>query len=177
MVSATFSMLNPMLAARDVAKLPGNTPGQLVAAMRELESNIHEHSDAASTGVLAFRAVGGVFEFVAADLGVGVLTSLKKCADYSLLSDHGDALEVALKDGASRFGSNSNRGYGFRPIFIGLLNLRGALRFRSGDHALTMDGTSPNLATAQLAQKPLIKGFFASITCRMPRTTRHPGKD
>jgi hypothetical protein len=45
--------------------------------------------------------------------------------------------------------------------------LQGSLRFRSGDHALLIDGTSPDLATAQLAQKPLIDGFLASIRCHV----------
>lgn len=37
---------------------------------------------------------------------------------------------------------------------------------QSGDHALVMDGTSSKLTTAQLAQKPVIDGFFASVCCR-----------
>jgi hypothetical protein len=32
-------------------------------------------------------------------------------------------------------------------------------------HALVMDGTTPDLATAQIAPKPIIDGFFASIRC------------
>jgi hypothetical protein len=72
-------------------------------------------------------------------------------------------MEAALADGTSRFGVNTGRGNGFRPIFLGLLNLRGSLRFRSGDHALLMDGTSPQLNTAQLTQKPVIDGFLASV--------------
>ena len=92
------------------------------------------------------------------------MESLQRSATYASLEDHGKALEEALKDGTSRFGNDGGHGYGFRPIFIGLTNLKGSLRFRSGDHALLMDGTSPNLTTAKLAQKPNIDGFFASIT-------------
>ncbi|MGB8988746.1 MAG: hypothetical protein WCC37_19260 [Candidatus Sulfotelmatobacter sp.] len=32
---------------------------------------------------------------------------------------------------------------------------------------LLIDGTSPDLATAQLAQKPLIDGILASIRCHV----------
>jgi len=162
-------LMNAQTAARDVAGLPGTAPRQLAAAMEELENNIHEHSDAADTGLLAFRAAAGVFEFVAADRGIGILSSLKRCTNYTAVADHGDALRTALTDGTSRFGTDSRRGYGFRPIFLGLANLRGSLRFRTGDHALIMNGTSPNLATAQLAQKPAIDGFFASIRCQTQR--------
>ena len=82
------------------------------------------------------------------------------------MTDHGRALEAALTDGASRFGRNTGHGNGFRPIFLGLLNLSGDLRFRSGNHALTMQGTSPTLSTAQLAEKPMMDGFFVSVACR-----------
>lgn len=162
----TDFLMHAKRAAQDVAALPGTTPGQLAAAMEELENNIHEHSDAADTGLLAFRAAPGVFEFVAADRGIGILESLRKCPMYtSAVNDHGKALESALTDGISRFGRDSGRGHGFRPIFLGLADLRGSLRFRSGDHALVIDGTSPNLGTAQLAQKAPLDGFFASISC------------
>jgi hypothetical protein len=165
----TSFLMDAQRAARDVARLPGTTPGQMAAAMEELENNIHEHSDADATGILAFRAARGEFEFVVADRGIGVLSSLRKCSLYASLTDHGAALESALKDGTSRFGLDSNRGHGYRPLFIGLVNLHGSLRFRTGDHALLMDGTSPDLARAQLAQKPTIAGLFVSVACTAQR--------
>lgn len=162
----TAFLMDVQRAARDVAQLPGTTPGQLAAAMEEMENNIHEHSNASETGILVFRAVPGIFEFVAADRGMGIRDSLRSCPAFSAITDHGKALEAALTDGTSRFGINAGRGHGFRPIFLGLMNLYGSLRFRSGDHALIMDGTTPDLSTAQLAQKPAIDGFFASVMCR-----------
>jgi len=158
-------LMNAKRAAQEITGLPGTTPGQLAAAMQEMESNIHEHSAAADTGVIAYQATPKCFEFVVFDRGIGLLDSLRQCESYRSLSDCGKALEAALADGTSRFGPGSNHGNGFRPIFIGLANLRGELRFRSGDYALTMDGTSPNLTKAHLAQKPVISGFFASVTC------------
>ena len=152
-------------AARDIARLPGTTPGQIVAAIVELENNIHEHSGAANTGLVAFRGMRSLFEFVVADQGIGILKSLQSSAEHSTLVDHGKALESALTDGVSRFGATTRRGHGFRPIFVGLANLQSSLRFRSGDHALTIDGSNPNLAMAQLAQKAEIDGFFASVSC------------
>lgn len=162
----TSFLMNAQRAAQDVAGLSKATSGQLVAAMEELENNIHEHSESTDTGILAFRAVNNVFEFLAADRGIGVLSSLRKCSAYATLVDYGKALESALTDGTSRFGIGSKRGHGFRPIFLGLVNLRGYLRFRSGDHALLMDGKNPNLSISQLAQKPNFKGFLASVSCQ-----------
>ena len=166
----TSFLLNAHTAARAVAGLPVHAARHLAAAMEELENNIHEHSEASDTGIIAFRATSGIFEFVAADRGIGVLQSLRRCPAYNHIADHGTALRAALETGTSRFGPNSGHGNGFRPIFLGLANLNGALRFRSGDHALTIDGSSPQLTTSQLQQKPQLDGFFVSVRC-----STHPG--
>ena len=160
----TGFLMSAQRSAREVSQLPGSTPGQMAAAMQELEGNIQEHSNAPATGFLAFRATSGVFEFVVADRGIGLLASLRQRAAFSAMEDHGKALELALTDGISRY-DDSGRGHGFRPIFLGLTNLQGHLRFRSGDHALVIDGTGPTLATAQISQKPPLEGFFASVSC------------
>jgi hypothetical protein len=161
---STGFFMKAQRAARDVSRLPGPIPGQMAAAIQELEGNIQEHSEAPATGVLVFRATISVFEFVVADRGIGLLRSLRSSPSYLGLDDHGRALELALTDGTSRF-NDPRRGHGFRPIFQGLSDLNGYLRFRTGDHAIVMDGTAPTLATAQICQKPRIDGFFASVRC------------
>lgn len=161
----TRLLMKAKRAGQDVSGLSASVSGQLVAAMRELENNIHEHADAPETGILAYRAEPGTFEFVVADRGIGILRSLCRCKAYASLPDEGEALQVALTDGVSRHGPDKNRGHGFRPIFNGLMNLHGELRFRSGDHALTINGSNPILATSLLSQKAPIDGFFASVRC------------
>lgn len=141
----------------------------LAAAVREMETNIHEHSELSETGILAFHADAGIFEFVAADCGVGVLATLHESPDYPDLQDHGIALREVLKPGVSRYGRAAHRGNGFRELFVGLASLNADLRFRSGDHALTISGPHPELKTARLAQKPFFQGFAASVRCVLPR--------
>ena len=156
------------LAAQQAAKragFPQQPAVQLAAALGELHSNIYEHAEAPTTGVIAFRADPGRFEFVVADHGIGVLQSLRSATDYAGLNDHGQALRLALEEGVSRYGPNVGHGYGFRPLFVGLANLKGRLRFRSGDHALLIDGQSPSLMTARIAQKATIQGFLISASC------------
>lgn len=138
---------------------------QMVAAIGELRANIDEHSGAPATGFVAFRATQGLFEFVSSDLGVGVLATLRMAPDYQNLSDHMEALRLTLTEGASRFGFQEGRGYGFRPLFTGLANRNATLRFRSGNAMLRMDGTSPDLLHAQAAAKPSMQGFFVSVAC------------
>jgi len=142
--------------------------GQFVGAIEEMVSNVYEHSGAPSTGTVVFRAGSDGFEFVVADDGIGVLKSLRSCADYRTVTDHGAALRLALRDGVSRFGPAAKRGNGFRPIFVGLANLSGSLRFRSGDHALVIDGQRIDEMSAMTAQKPRFNGFLASVSCRRP---------
>ena len=161
----TALLVRAKKAGHSVAGLSVQVAGQLAAAMQELESNIHEHAQSSGIGVIAYRAESGAFEFVVSDQGIGVLASLRSCSDYSNLSNSGDALRAALTQGVSRYGADSGRGMGFRPIFTGLMNLYGELRFRSGEHALTMDGIHPEIATSRISQKAPLNGFFASVRC------------
>lgn len=157
------------LAAQKAATAAGfhqQIAGQFVGAIEEMVSNIYEHSGAPSTGIVAFKACRDGFEFVVVDDGIGVLESLRSCPDYGAIADHGTALRLALRDGVSRFGPAAKRGNGFRPIFVGLANLSGSLRFRSGDHALVIDGQRIDEMSATTAQKPRFKGFLASVCCR-----------
>jgi anti-sigma regulatory factor (Ser/Thr protein kinase) len=156
------------VAAQYAATGAGFTSGsaaQLVGAIGELQSNIYEHSRSSHTGLVAFRGKPGHFEFVVCDRGVGVLESLRSCAEFVRLTDHGEALQLALADGVSRHGTDKGRGKGFHPLLTGLANMNGSLRFRSGDHALTMDGHNPASIPAKLGQKPFIEGFFISVSC------------
>jgi hypothetical protein len=49
-------------------------------------------------------------EFVVADRGIGVLSSLKQNPEYADLSDAGAALQLAITDGVSRFPSETGHG-------------------------------------------------------------------
>lgn len=160
------------LAAQRAAVCAGfhrQIAAQFVGAMGELVDNVYEHSHSPSTGVAVFNVSERGFEFVVADHGIGVLDSLRSCQEYRDISDHGEALKLTLADGVSRYGSAAKRGYGFRPIFVGLANLSGLLRFRSGDHALIIDGQTIDRMAAKLAQKSALGGFMAYVCCKLPR--------
>jgi hypothetical protein len=148
------------------AGFPRDIAAQLVGAIGEMQSNIYEHSRSSRTGIVAFKAAPGVFEFVICDRGIGVLQSLRSCPEHAQLADHGQALRLVVSAGISRHGTNTGHGFGFHPLFTGLANLNGNLRFRSGDYALTMDGHNPVAIPAKLWQKPSINGFFIAVICR-----------
>ena len=164
-----------LMSARKAAEavgLPVAVAQSLTAAMRELETNIHEHSDQATTGLIAYRASQSEFEFVVADAGRGILSTLQEAPEYRSLTDHGRALHAALQEGVSRYGRAANRGNGFRDLFLGLASLDASLRFRSGDHALSLSGGHPDLRFARLAQKMPFQGFLASVRCRVRPLSR-----
>lgn len=149
------------------SNFPTKIAAQFLGALGELRSNIYEHSNDTQSGLIAYQQRYKRIDFVVADDGIGLLNSLKTNSLYGNLDNYGDALELALTEGCSRFGNNVGRGYGFRPLFVGLANLHGKLRFRSGDHALIIDGDPPSLMNAQKAQKTFMPGFFISLSCKL----------
>lgn len=160
------------LAMRKAATASGFPIGitrQFDAAIVELWTNISEHADAWDSGLIAFQASRLSFAFVVADAGIGVLRSLQSSTEFAALRGHGDALRAALTEGTSRFGVGQGRGFGFRQMFLSLRALDVALRFRSGDHALTLDGQNPTLTDAVLHQKAPLGGFLVSAVCNAPR--------
>jgi anti-sigma regulatory factor (Ser/Thr protein kinase) len=147
------------------AGLPTQAVGRLMGAMGEIVDNVLEHSEAAGTGFVVFGGRPGFFEFAVADDGIGVLASLRSNPEYAYLADEGDALHCALTDGESRFGKAAKRGTGFSTLFRSLVNMNASLRFRSGDHALSMSGRSPTLVNAHVARKPRASGFTTTVRC------------
>jgi hypothetical protein len=125
------------------------------------------HSRRANTALAGYGWSEGRFEYVVADGGRGILASLRSCPEYADLQDAGYAIEVALTEGESCLGRGSGHGRGFSAVFLSLADLNGCLRFRSDDHALTINGASPDLSTAGLAQIGVnLKGFLVSVVCR-----------
>lgn len=148
------------------AGFPDGDADKLASALGELRGNIEEHSERPDSGFLFYAGSSGRFEIGAVDQGIGALRSLRQCAEHTHLSNDGDALQLAIREGGSRYGSNSNRGYGFRPIFVGLANHSGHLRFRSGGYALEIDGQSPKpMLPTTLSQKPICSGLSVCVTC------------
>lgn len=160
-----YDFCGSLQKAASLVGLPLRNAQELVAATREMVANIFDHSGASASGIAGFSAIDNELEIVVADCGVGVLQSLQTSSEFSSLRDSGEALQIALADGTSRFGTLSGHGGGFRDLFRGLLNLSSTLRFRSGDHALLINGISPGLRAGRVSQKVWLPGFIISIVC------------
>lgn len=134
----------------------------VTGALDEFRSNISEHSNNAKTGYAAFYGDKGIFEFVIGDFGIGALNSLKTNPLHADLSDHGEALSLALTEGVSRHGDVS-RGNGFRPLLVGLANISGFSRFRSGDHSYEIKRTTNGELETNVTQRVYLTGFSCAV--------------
>jgi hypothetical protein len=157
------------------AHFPRSLAAGLIGALGELQENIFIHSGHPETGLVAFAARQGFFEFAIADAGIGVLGSLRQNPNFESLSDAGAALKLAIEDGNSRFGRSGGRGYGIGQVFRALVGYQAELRFRSDDHALTLRGQSPGLeGDLELAQKASLRGLIVTVLCRSPCSAAGP---
>jgi hypothetical protein len=146
------------------AGLPKALATGLMGALGELQDNVFEHSGRPESGLIAYGASNGAFEFVVSDAGRGVLASLRENPEFAHLADSGAALEQAASDGASRYARSTGHGYGIGQLFRALAHDAAAeLRFRGGDHALRLWGDAPSLTgQVELAQKAWLDGLTIS---------------
>lgn len=135
---------------------------QMIASLEEIYTNIIEHSERASSGLIAFVTRPNCFEYVVCDAGIGVHRSLRKNPLYASIPDSCTAIELALRDGISAK-AEKGRGMGFRPILIGLANLSRMVRFRSGDGACNFSRQPDGSLLATTFQRAWIDGFFCSV--------------
>lgn len=144
--------------------LSNDIGGRIVAAVMELYSNIVEHSEHVGTGYVAYSASEKYFEFLVADRGIGVLNSLRKNINFTHLNDYEEALKLAISENVSRFEA-ADRGFGFRPIFVGLANMSDLVRFRSGDCAYIWERASDRTIGAKTVQLARMSGFLCYVRC------------
>lgn len=163
------------IRAKNAAVAAGAPPAaatSLIGAIQELRDNVVEHSGRTRSGIVAYVAASDRFEFCVADAGKGVLASLREHSAYASLTGSGEALRTALKDGESRFGPGTGRGYGFRELFRGMQKIPGTLHFKSGDHQLEHESSAPSLGEFRLSQCAELRGFLISAIClTSPRTS------
>jgi hypothetical protein len=104
-----------------------------------------------------------MFEFVVLDRGIGVLSSLRKAPEFSGLADHGTALQLAVSDGKSGYGSGTDHGKGFCDLTVGVGNSNALIRFRSGNYLLQLDGRGPGEIVTRCVQRAGGNGFLVAV--------------
>jgi anti-sigma regulatory factor (Ser/Thr protein kinase) len=144
---------------------PAKVASRLHAALHEMAENAVIHANASMGALVGYEVTDGVAQFCVADVGIGVLESLRTCSDYTNLSLHNEAIKMALRDGISRYGQGRG-GFGFRQVFKALAEQWGYLRFRSGEGCITMDGRDLDSDTGIESYPPPMPGFQLSVCCQ-----------
>jgi hypothetical protein len=143
----------------------------IAGAFGEMANNVWDHSMSEYSGLFAFQVQPERVTFCIADVGVGVLQSLRQNSQFASLKTSTAALSTALKDGVSRFG-NQGRGYGFSDLIRGVSNQWGISRLRSGEGKVVLDHTSDQL-TRHSSYLPFLPGLQVIFTCGKHAPTSH----
>jgi anti-sigma regulatory factor (Ser/Thr protein kinase) len=139
----------------------------LARVLGEMADNIIEHSSqqgvAPARGIVGYRVDAGRMTLAVADVGRGVLNSLKENPENADIENSSDALTQAVCHGASRRIGMGNGG-GFNQVHESLADRHGELRFRSADMALTLNGRGKNREKS-LDFSPFLAGFQLCVSC------------
>ena len=148
--------------------------GGLMGALGELQDNVFEHSGRPESGVVAYAANNGAFEFVVADGGRGVLASLRENPEFSLLPMRERRCVSPFLTGRRGTRAAQATAMVSDNCFGHSLHDAAELRFRSGDHALRLWGDAPSLiGQVELAQKAWLDGLTITVRCA-PGASRRP---
>lgn len=144
----------------------GPSKALVCGAIGEMVDNVFEHSGRAESGIAAFFATTSYVDVAVADVGFGVLSSLRQNPAYAYLSDSGMALSLAIRDGTSRYSTTSDgegRGHGFSTLFRGLNSLDAEIRLRSGNYALEVRGRGVNDRAPTISEKAELTGLSVAF--------------
>jgi hypothetical protein len=129
-----------------------------------MADNVVEHSilGDAPRGIVAYEVAPEFFGFAVADVGQGVLASLRSNPAHLDIGTDADALLAAVTGGASRrVGEPSGRG--FADLLRALADLNAVVSCRSGAARLTLDGRGAGNRKASPRNSPRMKGFQLSV--------------
>ena len=150
--------------AAKAAGFPVQTANALQAAFTEVIDNAICHASSPIPPLAGYYVRPAIAQFVVADVGRGVLDTLRENPEFNYLKNDAEAIDRALHDGVSRFVGTSS-GFGFRPIFKALANVWGVLRFRSKAGCWTMDGRHVDADHGVRHFPPALPGFQVAVTC------------
>ena len=141
----------------------------LAGGVAEMVDNIWQHAETTDPGLLVYHLLRRRFSFSVADIGVGVLASLRKNPRYKWLDSSMEAIGYAIKPGVS--GSDGG-GMGFPSLLHALADLWGKARIRSGEASLTIDRTQDE-RRKDYSYLPFLPGLHVSVRCTLDAAPAH----
>lgn len=147
--------------------LPERTAVKLQAALHEMAVNAVTHAKAPVPALIGYEVRGSAATFCVADVGIGVLKSLRNNPEHHQLAVHSQAIRLALQDNVSCVTSDFRRGNGFRSVFKSLAAQYGILHFRSGEGSVEMHGMDLDSDQGEERRSlPSLDGFQVAVSCR-----------
>lgn len=137
--------------------VPKSSAQALTGAAGELIDNIGQHAGPQGEALAAFDITQGSFWLAVGDSGVGALATYSAMREVQSARQ---ALEVAVVEHRSSTGDPA-RGLGFRRVLGALRSMDAALRVRSGDASLEIEGTGGSGNWMSREQQHL-RGFVVS---------------
>ena len=147
----------------------GDKAEALTGALREMADNVAQHSGAdpacPAPGMIGYYVCDGHCAFTIADLGRGVLDSLKENPKWNQLQNSKDALLAIVQKHASRrpYGGD---GEGFKQVFRSLADINGLIELFSGDGRIRIASTPSGRQAIPQFTEPLA-GFQITVNCSL----------
>lgn len=128
-----------------------------------MADNVVQHSNLGlqPDAVIGYMVTADAFEFAVADLGRGVLASLRENPLHASLASDAEALRAACTRGASR--RTTGAGTGFADLLRALADLEAWLSFRSGTARLVIDGRGTAERREVVSNSVTLAGFQLSV--------------
>lgn len=158
--------LHNLLRELIVNGFPSSLARGLTGGVAEMVDNIWQHAGTPAPGLLVYRVCRRKFAFSVADIGVGILASLRKNPQYRWLDSSMDAIGQAMRPGVS---ACNGGGMGFPSLFHAIADLWGNARLRSGEASLLIDRTHEQ-RTIDRTYLPFLPGLHVSVRCALDPT-------
>jgi hypothetical protein len=140
----------------------------LAGALVEMTDNVIQHSrrePGEFAGIAGYNVIEGYMAFAVADVGQGVLSSLRRAPQWQSLQTAENALTAAVCQNASSR-PDQPIGEGFRTLFKSLADRNCLLRFRSDDAVLKIVDVG-NYRDGTTARSPQLRGLQLSVCCSL----------
>jgi len=139
------------------------TAKALTGATSEILNNVWQHAHTPGPSLLAYHREPTRINIGVADIGIGVLQSLRMNPTYASFTTSMAALKKAMAVGVSSV-QEEGRGYGFDTVLRAVADQWGAVRLRTGQAILEFRGTT-DVRAATTGYGVELPGLQVVFTC------------
>jgi anti-sigma regulatory factor (Ser/Thr protein kinase) len=143
------------------AGMPVGATHLLKGVFGELIDNVSQHAGSTADGFAAYELGSNRISLVVADAGQGVVQGYVECQPRLAGLSAMDALEWAVQEHRSRF-NEPGRGMGFSSVLRAMRTMDAALRVRSDEASIEIEGPA-DTATWYVREQPMLRGFVVSL--------------